>query len=128
MVETALRGIDAFNRRDLETLESLAAPDFELLSLRAAIEGTVYRGSDAFAQGFVDFDEDWKELHIEPGEARASGEAAIVVGTLSGRGRASAAPVAMEIALALRFHGSRLSRLHVRTDVAQAVRAFEEAQ
>jgi len=40
----------AFNRRDGEALGAVLAEDAEIVPVRAAVDGTVYRGPDAGAQ------------------------------------------------------------------------------
>ena len=45
-VEIMRAAIEAFNRRDGEGFGALLARDAEIVPVRAALEGTVYRGPD----------------------------------------------------------------------------------
>jgi hypothetical protein len=49
-VETMRAAMAAFNRRDGEALGAVLAEDAEIVPVRAAVDGTVYRGPDAGAQ------------------------------------------------------------------------------
>jgi ketosteroid isomerase-like protein len=46
-VEAMRAAVDAFNRRDGNAFGELLAEDAEIVPVRAALEGTVYRGRDA---------------------------------------------------------------------------------
>ena len=48
-VELARRMIAWFNARDAEAAQAHSTDDVEIVPLRAAMEGTVYRGPEAFA-------------------------------------------------------------------------------
>jgi hypothetical protein len=50
-VEISRQGVEAFNRRDVEALEALSAADAKLVPLRAALEGTAYRGPRRVGSG-----------------------------------------------------------------------------
>jgi ketosteroid isomerase-like protein len=43
-VEIVRAALDAFNRRDREGFGAILAEDAEIVPVRAALEGTVYRG------------------------------------------------------------------------------------
>jgi hypothetical protein len=45
-VETMRAAMAAFNRRDGEALGAVLAEDAEIVPVRAAVDGTVYRGPD----------------------------------------------------------------------------------
>jgi ketosteroid isomerase-like protein len=66
-VELYRRGIEAFNRRDLEAFLALAHPDVVGISRVLAIEGGSYRGHDGTREW-------WKELlDVFPGRVRVAG-------------------------------------------------------
>ena len=90
------RAVEAFNHHDPDAFAELCAPEVEIVPLRAAMEGTVYRGPDAVARFFAEADETWEDLRLEEGEVRDVGERALAFATLHGRGRASGAVVEMK--------------------------------
>jgi ketosteroid isomerase-like protein len=53
-VESVLRGVDAFNRRDVEAFAALGTPDVEVVPMRAAVEAISYRGPEGVAQFFAE--------------------------------------------------------------------------
>ena len=64
-VEIVRTAIDAFNRRDAKTFAADLAQDAEIVPMRAALEGTVYRGPDAASQYCAAVDESWDNLRWE---------------------------------------------------------------
>jgi hypothetical protein len=54
--------VEAFNERDGSKFDRLLAPDAEIVPVRAAIEGTTYRGTDAASQYVAAVDESWESL------------------------------------------------------------------
>jgi hypothetical protein len=67
-VERTRQALEYFNRGDREALWAMAAPNAEIIPLRAALEGTVYRGENAFAEFWEAVDETWETLRIEADE------------------------------------------------------------
>jgi ketosteroid isomerase-like protein len=102
--ETVRRIVDAFNSRDLLEFARLVAPDVQIAPMRAAIDGTVYRGREGGLQFFADSDEAWERLEIEVEEIRTvDAETLLVFGTVRGLGRGSGASVETELACVARF-------------------------
>jgi ketosteroid isomerase-like protein len=120
-IEFVRRGLDAFNRHDLDGLRSMAAPDLVVVSLRDALEGGAYRGADAFDRAFADFDESWEELRCEADEYRAADDRVLVTGRLIARGRASGAAVELPVAWIFRLRSGQLVHVRVYLDVAEAL-------
>jgi hypothetical protein len=52
--------IDAFNKRDGRTFDRLLAADAEIVPVRAALEGTTYRGNGAGSHYCSAVDETWE--------------------------------------------------------------------
>jgi ketosteroid isomerase-like protein len=69
-VEAMRRAIDAFNRGDGESFDGFLADDAEIVPVRAALEGTVYRGADAATQYCAAVDASWENLAWEVEEIR----------------------------------------------------------
>src|SRR5688572_18315051 len=87
-VETAWLSVDAFNQRDPDAFAELCVPEVEIVPLRAAMEGTVYRGNDAVSRFFAESDEAWEDLKLEDVEIREVGGRVLAFATLRARGRA----------------------------------------
>jgi ketosteroid isomerase-like protein len=88
-VELLREATDAFNRRDGAAFDALLARYAEIVPVRAALEGTVYRGADAGSQYCAAVDETWESLHWEVEEVRDVGDAALALGHIRGRGQDS---------------------------------------
>jgi ketosteroid isomerase-like protein len=90
-VEIVRRVVDAFNRRDVSTLQSLAAPRFQL---SAGLIGTPrYHGTPGIARFIRDVDAAWTVLRVTVDEVRDMGEVVLTKGRFIRRGRSTGAPV-----------------------------------
>jgi ketosteroid isomerase-like protein len=124
-VEIAKRAVDAFNRRDVDTLfAELATPDFEWFpALTMALEGGGYRGREGVEEFAADTRENWEEMQTVPEEFRDLGDRVLLLGRMQGRGKGSGAQVDAPIANILDFRGGRIWRSRVYFDRAEAVLA-----
>ena len=124
-VEIARRVVDAYNRRDVDTLfAELATPDFEWYpSIVRALDGGGYRGRDGVERFAADTSENWAELQIVAEEFRDLGDRVLLLGRMEGRGRASGAPVDQPFVSILDFRGDRIWRNRVYFDHAEGLRA-----
>src|SRR5450759_2998657 len=102
-VESMRAAIDAFNRRDGEGFGAFLANDAEIVPVRAALEGTVYRGPDAAAQYCAAVEESWENLRWEVEEIRDGGSWVLVLGRIQGRGSGSGAAIDAKGAWLARF-------------------------
>jgi ketosteroid isomerase-like protein len=122
-VETTRRAIEYINRGDREALRELTAPSPEIIPLRAALEGTVYRGENAFEEFWAAVDESWKTLGIDAEEITEHGDRVLVAGRLRGRAAGTDAEVDSPITLVLTIDDDgRMTRLCTYTDLAEARR------
>ena len=122
-VQRTRRALQAFNRHDVEALVGLSSPDTELVTLRAAMEGTSYRGPDAWLAAFRDFDESWEDLHYDVEEFREGGDSVLALGTLHGRGRGSGIEVQMSLAYLVRFENGTIRSFRTYNDRSEALEA-----
>jgi ketosteroid isomerase-like protein len=113
-VETVWRAVDAFNRRDPVAFAEICVPEVEIVPLRAAMEGTVYRGRSGVHRFFEESDEEWGALSLGQAEIRDLGEFVLALGTLHARGRQSGAE--------LEIHGGWI--LHFRDGLIAEVRTY----
>jgi uncharacterized protein len=95
-VEAVKRGIEAFNREDVEgILEELDAEVEFQATLQVMLGGaaTVYRGHEGIRELLRDLDSAFAELHIGITEIRDLGERVVGIGRIRGRGKESGAEV-----------------------------------
>jgi ketosteroid isomerase-like protein len=122
-VEIANRGIDAFNRGDIDALAAETTEDVELLAaLGGAVEGGSFRGRDGIEAYFEITAETWSEFRIIAEEFRDLGERVLVVGKIQGRGKGSRVPVEAPNAIVMDFRGDKAWRIRSYFDQAEALR------
>ena len=122
-MELARRMIEWFNAPDAEAAQAHSTDDVEIVPLRAAIEDTVYRGPEAFADFGTDTEESWEEIRFDAEALRDAGERVVAIGQLSARARVTGADVTMRLAMLLEFRGDRLSKAQTYADVDEALEA-----
>ncbi len=122
-VEIMRAGIGALNDRDAEAFAMLFARDAEIVPIRAALEGTVYRAPDGVMEFFADLEESWEELTIEAEEIRDGGEWVLAIGRLRGRGRGSGAEFDTRMGWVLRIRDGKATSLRTYPDPAAALEA-----
>jgi ketosteroid isomerase-like protein len=122
-VEIVRAAMEAFNRRDGEKFNALLASDAEIVPVRAALEGTVYRGPDAASQYCAAVDESWENLAWEVEEIRDGGGWVLALGHIRGRGRGSGAALDVKAAWVARFREGLVTNFHTYTDRAAALEA-----
>jgi ketosteroid isomerase-like protein len=91
-VETIQEGIAALNRGDLDGVLEMLDPDVELLPLRGALDGSVYRGHEGIRRWLEDMNEDWREFEVGLEEVRELEPGRLLVqATMRLRGRSGVA-------------------------------------
>ena len=93
-VETFKRGVDAYNRRDVEAMVEGADPEIEWQSgLMTGLggEAAVYRGHEGIREGIRDLYEALGESRLEYPEVRDLGDCIVGIGRVFARGRESGA-------------------------------------
>jgi len=122
-VGRARRMIEWFNARDEEAAQAHSTDDVEIVPLRAAMEGTSYRGPQAFAAFGADSEASWEEIRFDPEALRDGGERVVAIGHLSARGRSSGVEVNARVAMLFEFRGNKLSHARIHSDVDEALKA-----
>ena len=92
-VELYRRGIEAFNRRDLEAFLALADPDVVGISRVLAIEGGSYRGHDGTREWWKELLDVFPDFRIEVVWVRDAGNMTVSELRNSAHGEGSAAPL-----------------------------------
>ena len=124
-VELARRLIELFNAGEREELKRITAEDAEIVPLRAALEGTVYRGPDALDQFWAAIDGSWETVRMDPDEIMQRGERVLVVGRLQGRARQSGMDVDSPMAWVMTFENGKVASVRTYVSVAAAREAAE---
>lgn len=119
-VEAVRRCTEALNRLDADALREQLSEDVEIVPLRAAMEGTVYRGSRAADEFLADVAESWEDLRLEESEIRDLGEHVLAFGVIKARGRLSGAGFETPMAWVVRFRDGLITSIRTFTDLAAA--------
>jgi ketosteroid isomerase-like protein len=128
-VEIVQRGIDAFNRRDVDLIADLTTPDFAWFPAMAeAVEAGVYRGREGIEAYFADLSKTWEELRILPGQFHDLGDRVLVLGRIDGRGVGSGVPVDAPLGLIYELRGGKIALARGHLDHAEALKAVGLAE
>jgi ketosteroid isomerase-like protein len=123
-VEILKRGIDAYNRRDIDTFADLTTADVEWFpALDRTVEGRGYRGREGMERWFETVSDTWEELHVLGDEIRDLGDRVLVLGRVEGRGRGSGVQVDTPAGFVVDFHDGKMSRCRAFLDHGEALRA-----
>ena len=112
-VDLLRRGIEAWNRRELDVWLDLGTPDVEWMPAGpAAVERTVYRGYDEVREGIEAVYETWEVFEFQEGEVRDLGEATLWLGRVRMRGNASGVELDQEFAIHGVARDGRMALIH----------------
>jgi ketosteroid isomerase-like protein len=110
--------------RDLERSSAYVDPTIELESPISSLVGEPYRGYAGIEQWMCDLDEQFAEWVITVHDIRQVGESVVAIVAVSGRGRASGAPLEFDSASVFEFGSDhRVTRAHIYPDVREALKA-----
>ena len=124
-VEIFGRSVQAFNDRDLETLEALTSEDFEFVPyLASLIETATYRGHAGLHRYLADADAAWERIEARIDEVREIADGVIYAsGELYGKGRASGLEVHVPLWWLSEIGDGRLVSLRSYQSEADAMQA-----
>ena len=122
-VEAMRAAMEAFNRRDADAFGALFADDAEIVPVRAALEGIVYRGPDAAAQYCAAIDETWENLAWEIEDMRDGGDWVLALGRIRGEGRGSGVGIDARAGWIARFSDGLARSFHTYADRREALEA-----
>jgi uncharacterized protein len=125
-VEAFKRGLEAGNRRDVETLMGVLDPEVAWHSALHALlggEATVYRGHDGVREMVRDLYEAFDEIQIEISEVRDLGDRLVAIGHTRARGKASGADVESPIGFLTEFKNGKAISMRGYLDPKQALEA-----
>jgi ketosteroid isomerase-like protein len=122
-VELMRRGLDAYNRRNVEAMLELVDPEVEwyaALDVLLGGEATAYVGRDGIRELFENIDDTFSSLHVDVTEIRDLDDRVLATGHLRMRGRQSGAEVSSEVGWVVEFRDGRVLRVRTFLDPAEA--------
>jgi hypothetical protein len=122
-VELLHRGIDAFNRRDLDAFLALHGDDVEVTTLLAELESGPYRGRDGVRAWWESLLTVVPDLRVEADEVRAAGNLTVARLNLSGQGMLSDVPVEAARWVVQEWRGEKCIRWRIFRSEAEALEA-----
>jgi ketosteroid isomerase-like protein len=127
-VKLAQETLEAFGRRDVETMRRLNTPDIELdWSASLGIEAQVYRGFDEVLRFFAGYFEVFEELVFEEMGFIDAGESIVVSSVARSRGRGGIEASARN-ALLFTVRDGKISRICLYQETEQALKAVGLAE
>jgi ketosteroid isomerase-like protein len=107
-VDIARRGIEAYNRGDVEALFELVTEDVEFVVPDTMANSGRYVGREGFEAMIGQWEEAWDEFRVEIQDLAENGDAVIVTVAQYGRGRGSGIETQMAAAHLMRFRDGLL--------------------
>jgi ketosteroid isomerase-like protein len=120
-VDIMRTALAAFNNRDGAGFDALLDQRAEIVPVRAALEGTTFRGPDAASQYCSAIEASWEELRWEVEDIRDLGGRVIALGHIQGRGRDSGAGIDARGAWVADLRGGLITRFQTYSDRAKAL-------
>jgi ketosteroid isomerase-like protein len=117
------RVVEAFNRRDGGGFDGLLTSDAEIVPVRAALEGTTYRGNEAGSQYCAAVEETWESLRWEVEEIRDVGDSAVALGRIHGNGRDSGVAIDTSAGWVAHFLDGLIAAFRTYTNRDEALKA-----
>ena len=112
-MELLRRGIEAWNRRELDVWLDLGTPEVEWMPAGpAAVERTVYRGYDEVRAGVEAVFETWDVFELQESEVRDLGASTLWLGRVRMRGNASGVELDQEFAFYSVARNGRMALIH----------------
>ena len=125
-VDVLKRGMEYFERRDVEAAMEVLDPEVEWHPAFTALLGgetTVFRGHDGAREVMREFWEVFSETHFEVSEIRDLGDQALAIGTMHARGAESGAEIESPWAWLVRSKKGKATSIRVFIDRAEAIEA-----
>jgi ketosteroid isomerase-like protein len=122
-VEIVRQSLDAYSRRDVETLRALADPDIELdwSASRGWIAG-VYRGFDEVLRFYSDYFDAFEEIVIKPDRFIEAGDSVVIPNISHQRGR-DGVEVSARSTLVFTIRSGRTIRICLYQETEEALQA-----
>jgi len=121
-VDIARSSIDAYNRRDIESILDVATADFELDLSRAAGPLNGVYGRDRIEGFWAEITDSWESARIEPHEFIEAGEHVVVPWTMHLTGR-DGIEVRARVTWVWTFRDGAVERLSMYQELEDALQA-----
>jgi ketosteroid isomerase-like protein len=121
-VDIARKGIEAYNRGDLDAIFELTTDDVRFVVPDSMANPGTYVGREGFESMMREWEEAWDEFRIEIVELLEEGDAVVASIAQYGRGRGSGIETQMGAAHLMRFRDGRLSGWHLFPSLDEALR------
>jgi uncharacterized protein len=122
-VELVRRAIDAYNRRDFETMERLNHSDIELdWSASRGLQAGVYHGWEEVRRFYDNFLDTFEKVEMDPERFIESGDSVVVPNSAQIRGRDGIETVARS-ALVFELRDGRVARICLYQETGEALEA-----
>jgi ketosteroid isomerase-like protein len=122
-VEWMRGAMEAFNQRDGAALDGFLATDAEIVPVRAALEGTTYRGADAGTQYCIAVIQSWEELRWDVEELRDGDGWVLALGHIRGQGRDSGVAIDARAGWLASFRDGLITRFQTYANRNEALEA-----
>ena len=123
-IEIVRRGIEAWNRHDIDAGLRFIAPEIEWMPASpAAVERAVYRGYDEVAEGFAGIWETWELFQFDEDEVRDLGGSVLWLGRVHMKGRASQIELDQEVANHFELRDRKIVRVRAYLSWHEALEA-----
>jgi ketosteroid isomerase-like protein len=127
-VELAKRCIDAYNRRDIEAMRTLDAPNLEMdFSASVGVEAGIYRGFDVCLRVWADYFDAFEEIDVKPEGYLDAGDSVVIPNASRSRGR-DGIEVFARSTFVFTFDGDQLARICLYQEKHQALKAVGLAE
>jgi uncharacterized protein len=123
-VEIIRRGLDAYNRGDVDAMLETADPEIEFVPLRSLVVGGSYRGHDGIRQFFEDLEEEWENRSISREEFREHEDTVLLLGEFEAKGKASGVQMRSPVAWLFELRAGKVVRMHAYSSQEEALRAI----
>ena len=125
-VEVVKRGLEAYNRRDVEALLEELDPEVEwhpALAVLLGGEQTVFRGHQGVRESIQEEDEALAIDQVEISEIRDRGDSVLAIGRARVRGKESGVPIESPFGALVDHRNGKTIRLRTYLDLDEALEA-----
>ena len=125
-LRVARKGLDAWNRGDIEAMIELRTPDSAFVpAVAAGVEGGSVTGPEEFRQFFAALDETWETFQIDWEELREVGDRVLIAGRVHAKGRGSGIELDQPMFSVIWFRDDKIARMQSFLDEEAALEAAE---
>jgi uncharacterized protein len=122
-VEIVRRSFNQFAREGLESVLGDFDPEIEWTTTDAFLEADTYRGHEGISRYFETLAGEFEDVRLDAEEVIDGGDQVLVCVRMSGRGKASGAPVALTLTSVCSLRDGKFVRIRNYPDKEQALAA-----